>query len=210
MGHVALLGDSIFDNGSYVPGGPAVIEHLRLHLPEGWQATLLAVDGSVVEDVESQLQWLPEDATHLVLSVGGNNALSYCGLVRSEAATPFAHVLSAMAEIRAAFEQEYRALLRLLLDQGTPLTVCTVYDAVPNLLPAEHAGLCLFNDAILRTAFQHSLPVIDLRLVCTEADDYAQSSPIEPSIHGGRKIARAICRAVTAEPELHQASRVFT
>jgi hypothetical protein len=28
VSHVVLLGDSIFDNGRYVPGGPAVIDHL--------------------------------------------------------------------------------------------------------------------------------------------------------------------------------------
>ena len=42
MGHVVLLGDSTFDNASYVPGGPAVIEHARRCLPAGWQAALLA------------------------------------------------------------------------------------------------------------------------------------------------------------------------
>ena len=35
MSHVVLLGDSIFDNGRYVPGGPSVIEHLRKALPAG-------------------------------------------------------------------------------------------------------------------------------------------------------------------------------
>ena len=36
MGHVILLGDSIFDNARYVPGGPSVIEQLRRALPDGW------------------------------------------------------------------------------------------------------------------------------------------------------------------------------
>ena len=31
MRHAVLLGDSIFDNLSYVPGKPAVIEQLRYH-----------------------------------------------------------------------------------------------------------------------------------------------------------------------------------
>ena len=38
MGHVVLLGDSIFDNGRYVPGEPAVIDQLRSALPKGWTA----------------------------------------------------------------------------------------------------------------------------------------------------------------------------
>ncbi len=34
-GHVVLLGDSIFDNGVYVPGGPDVVTQLRAELPPG-------------------------------------------------------------------------------------------------------------------------------------------------------------------------------
>ena len=41
-----------------------------------------------------------------------------------------------------------------------------------------------------RAAFARSVPVIDLRLICTEPADYA--NPIEPSVQGGQKIASAI------------------
>lgn len=75
MGHIVLLGDSIFDNGVYVPGEPDVVRQLQGVLPQGWRASLLAVDGAVTRSVASQLQRLPGDATHLVLSVGGNDAL---------------------------------------------------------------------------------------------------------------------------------------
>ncbi|WP_182988708.1 hypothetical protein [Massilia sp. Se16.2.3] len=36
------------------------------------------------------------------------------------------------------------------------------------------------------------LPVLDLRLVCTDKADYASVSPIEPSAQGAFKIAAAI------------------
>jgi hypothetical protein len=36
--------------------------------------------------------------------------------------------------------------------------------------------------------------VIDLRLICAEADDYANE--IEPGVAGGKKIAEAIARLV--------------
>ena len=62
-GHIVLLGDSIFDNAVYVPGGPSVIEHVRRVLPIGWKATLLAIDGARMSSVERQLQRLPADAT---------------------------------------------------------------------------------------------------------------------------------------------------
>ncbi len=60
MKHIALLGDSIFDNAAYVRGGPDVIKQLQVKMPEGWKATLKAVDGSMVHDVQRQLAKLPE------------------------------------------------------------------------------------------------------------------------------------------------------
>ena len=66
------------------------------------------------------------------------------------------------------------------------------------MAPAQHTGLCLFNEVILREAFRVGVPVVDLRLICNEASDYAESSPIEPSVAGGGKIARAISRAIQA------------
>ena len=42
MSHLVLLGDSIFDNARYVPGGPAVIEQVRQSLPTGWRASSVA------------------------------------------------------------------------------------------------------------------------------------------------------------------------
>ena len=59
MGHVVLLGDSIFDNAAYVRGGPDVIRQLREALPAGWKATLAAVDGAVIDSVPRQLQAIP-------------------------------------------------------------------------------------------------------------------------------------------------------
>lgn len=75
MKHIVLLGDSIFGNKSYVRGGLDVVAHLRRQLPDNWKATLRAVDGNVVENVQTQILDLPDDATHLFISAGGNNAL---------------------------------------------------------------------------------------------------------------------------------------
>ncbi len=52
------------------------------------------------------------------------------------------------------------------------------------------AALANFNDAIFRQSFQIKVPLIDLRVLCDEDEDFA--NPIEPSAVGGQKIARAI------------------
>jgi hypothetical protein len=208
MNHVVLLGDSIFDNDRYVPGGPSVIEHLRKSLPNGWRATLLARDGSIASDVTQQLAKLPQDATHLVVSAGGNNALS-SSMVLHAAAGSVPELLSNLADLHEEFQQEYRGMLAQVLTHGRPTVVCTIYDAIPDLGREDRTGLSIFNDVILREAFRAGLPVIDLRLLCTDRDDYARSSPIEPSVVGGGKIARAVARLVTGYDFKNDGSSVF-
>lgn len=197
MGHVVLLGDSIFDNAAYVSGEPDVVEQVRRALPSGWKATLAAVDGDTVAGVPGQLARVPADATHLALSVGGNDAIVASGVLQEPAAT-VGEGLELLAEAVAAFRDRHGAMLRKVLGLGKPLVVCTVYDAVPGLPAASRLGLTGFNDVILRAAIDARLPVIDLRAVCAEAADYSPLSPIEPSSAGGAKIADAIARAVTA------------
>ncbi|QEH32490.1 hypothetical protein OJF2_09670 [Aquisphaera giovannonii] len=209
MGHVILLGDSVFDNARYVPGGPSVIEHTRRALPAGWRATLLAVDGSVASGVRAQLDRLPADATQLVVSVGGNDALGHSALIHNAAAASFAEVLHRLGEICVAFQADYRAMLQALAAKGLPTIVCTVYDAIPGLGLPDLTGLRLFNEVILREAFRAGLSVIDLRLICREAADYASTSPIEPSAQGGGKIARVVARAVAESGGPTAGSRVF-
>jgi hypothetical protein len=209
MGHVVLLGDSIFDNAAYVPDRPPVIEQLRQALPRGWRATLLAVDGSVTADVADQLRRLSTDATHLVVSSGGNDALGESPLLNEPACT-VGEGLGLIHEIRIRFRNTYRAMLDALSAVGKPTAVCTVYDSIPGLGAAEQAALAGFNEVILREAIRVGLPLIDLRLVCNHAADYSHVSPIEPSVVGGAKIARAIAELVTTHDFARRRSACFT
>src|ERR1700749_1031616 len=102
MTHVVLLGDSIFDNAAYVVVGADVIPHLRALAPEGWRATLAAVDGSVVGDVAGQLKRVPDDSTHLIVSAGGNDALMQVGILE-EGARSAAEVLGRLAGVGEGF-----------------------------------------------------------------------------------------------------------
>lgn len=192
MPHVVLLGDSVFDNQAYVPGQPDVVRQVRERLPAGWTATLLAVDGDVTTDVAHQLKALPADATHLVVSVGGNDALRHLGVFQ-EPARSVAAALNRLASIAFGFQESYRAMLEAVQGPGLPLAISTIYyprfpDRDVQLLAMTALGL--FNDVILREAALRGLPVLDLRLICNEDKDYA--NPIEPSAQGGAKIAGAI------------------
>lgn len=209
MSHVVLLGDSVFDNAAYVGGAPDVVRQLRGRLPAGWMATLLAVDGSVTADVEGQLAGLPTDASHLVVSAGGNDALGHLAVLTLPARS-VAEALERLAAIAEGFKQGYAAMLRVVRGRGLPTTVCTIYRPhFPDeaLQRVAVAALSLFNDAILRQAFEAGVPVLDLRLICTEGADYA--NPIEPSERGGAKIAEAIARALTEHDHKSGRTSIF-
>lgn len=198
MAHVVLLGDSILDNGAYTSGGPDVVTQLQSVLPAGWDATLVAVDGSVAADVPAQLRRIPDAATHLVLSAGGNDALGHIGLIDAPARSA-AEVLDQLAAAARGFETSYRAAVSAVVTRDLPTTLCTIYEGWSldaSFQRRASTALVAFNDVIVRVAVEHGLTLIELRLVCTEAADYA--NPIEPSSHGGEKIARAIARAVGA------------
>ncbi len=210
MKHIVLLGDSIFDNAAYVSGGPDVVHQLREHLPASWQATLRAVDGAVTSGVKSQLQRLPKDASHLVISVGGNDALGQSGILEQRA-TSVAEALNGLAAIREQFGRSYRAMLEPVLALGLPTAVCTIYDAnYPDALRQRLVvtALSVFNDCITREAFARGLPLIDLRLICDRKEDYA--NPIEPSVRGGEKIAAAIAQLVTQHDFSRRRAEVFS
>lgn len=198
LGHVVLLGDSIFDNQSYTEGKPDVAQRLHSML-DGYRVTLLASDGATTGSLSWQLDRLPEDATHLVVSIGGNDANGEWRILRDPEQFTMREALDKLSMMAYMFELSYIEAMNPLLESGIPLTVCTVYDPDfpgDDRFPAL-AALTYFNDVILRYAFAHDLPVIDLRTVCTEPEHF--ECQIEPSAIGGALIARAIADALPAD-----------
>jgi hypothetical protein len=207
--HVILLGDSVFDNAAYVAGGPDVVAQLRARLPSGARASLLALDGSVIRDIGPQLRRVPADATHLVLSVGGNDALREAGILDQRAGS-VAEVLDRLSAIRAAFDRAYQAMLDAVVARGRPVGICTIYEPRfpdPQRRRLAATALAVLNDGITRAAFARSLPLLDLRLIFDRDEDFA--NPIEPSVIGGEKLARAILDLVGAAPCIRRRSEVF-
>jgi len=197
MRHLVLLGDSILDNGAYLNGGPAVIAHVQRRLPDGWRASLSAEDHAMTDDIPQQLETLPPEATHLLLRVGGNDALLHEDILETPV-TSSREALLRLSEMAREFEATYRRAVHACLGCHRPLLVCTIYHGNfpdPQVQQCAAVALTVFNDVILRVAVETGLKVIDLRRVCDTPDDYA--NPLEPSVSGGAKIAQAIVRAVT-------------
>jgi hypothetical protein len=207
--HIVLLGDSVLDNGAYVGKGPDVVQQLRMRLPANSRATLAAIDGSVTSGVRLQLQLIPDDATHLVVSAGGNDALHYSRILEEKAGS-VSEALYKLADIREQFMTDYRAMLDAVAARGLPAACCTIYDArFPDKTQRRLAsvGLTIFNECITREASARGLALIDLRLICRNAEDLA--NPIEPSVIGGAKIASAIAAFASEYDRSRGRSEVF-
>lgn len=209
MAHIILLGDSIFDNVRYTAGGPDVITQLREILPRDSRATLLAVDGAIAEDVLTQVKRVPRDASHLILSVGGNNALMNSNILHSPADSS-SKVLRELAGISRTFENDYRRAVDACSQLQLPLSLCTIYNGCftdKYLQQSISTALMVFNDVILRMGIELGLSIIDLRFVCSSPADYA--NPIEPSSCGGKKIARVIAKWVSGECAPRAGAQIF-
>jgi hypothetical protein len=141
--------------------------------------------------------------------VGGNDALRHKNLL-DETASSVAEVLYKLGQIRNEVRTNYRTMLDGVTATKLPVAVCTIYEARyrdPNTHLIAATGLSVFNDIITREAFARGIPLIDLRLIITEDDDYAND--VEPSVNGGAKIAKAIATLVAAGDFKQAQSVVF-
>jgi lysophospholipase L1-like esterase len=200
MKHVVVLGDSVFDNASYVGGYPDVQQQVADLLPQSSRVTLLARDGTLIAGVNSQLDSLPPTATHLVISAGGNDALQMSGIL-DERTVSVANAMEMLAVAADVFGRGYSAMLEITLKHPLPLAVCTIYEPrfpEPRRRRVASTALTVLNDRITREAFSRGLALIDLRVICDNDEDFTNA--IEPSARGGAKIAAAIVKFLNGTP----------
>ena len=213
MKHIVLLGDSIFDNSTYVGSNEQdVPNQLKTLLNDDCKVTNLAIDGDVTRDVVDQLNKLPSDATHLFLSVGGNDGLGHISIFNDPIGT-IGEALQKIFLIGEDFKKAYSEMLDSVLAHKLPTAVCNIYYPrfhVKSLnrmqgYMSEYANgeqkqemamaaETIFNDIIMFEVFKRKLPLIDLRVLCNDDQDFA--NPIEPSCIGGMKIAKVINKIV--------------
>ncbi|MEI2692988.1 MAG: SGNH/GDSL hydrolase family protein [Anaerolineae bacterium] len=206
------MGNSIFDNAAYTDGGPDVVTQLNDLLPAGWATSLLAVNGSTTDDIAGQVGSLPSDASHLVLSVGGNDALQQAHLLFAPASSTEEAVGLAGRPGRAVRSATTTRAVAACLRPALPLhRLHHLQRQLPRpRLPApghDRAGPLQRR----HPAHRHRPPPAgdrSARAICTYPEDYA--NPIEPSSVGGEKIARAIAALATHGAPTDRATRILT
>ena len=209
MKHIILAGDSVFDNRSYVKEVESdVRDQLADLLADGDKATLIAEDGAICEDLPQQLDKIPKDATHLFISIGGNDALMHIDSF-ADAVSNIGEAFDSFNERMEDFEKDYVKMLTNVTKHRLKTTLCTIYNPCfehndmarltymlppnPNIKKLQErsvTALPIFNNVIFQEAFNFGLPLMDLRLIFNDKADYA--NPIEPSAIGGMKMAKII------------------
>ena len=218
-----LLGDSIIDNKSYVLTGELdVTEHLKKLYSDQPDIFITnnAVDGDTMfnleyEHLESEEV---ENASHIVVSIGGNDLLHNISFLQKT--SQLSEVLGKDArigkwgakelnpsrnrvfeetyfEIIKPFKKQYETIVANLSNHRANLLLCTVYegdlvdsDEFSDVNNSSKTMVSIFNDIVYRTANKCGAEVLELRDIFVRPEDYA--NPIEPSHIGGGKLAEAI------------------
>lgn len=215
--HIVLLGDSTLDNGRYLDlaGGELSVEKqlAKRCLERGWDLTVLAQDGSMLDDVRKrQLPLIPQTATHIVLSASGNDLLS---LLNQMVVANF--TLSSMYETIGAgltsVSDDYRDILKELKGFGCHSACCTLYRPNFNHLffkSLATMSLGLHNSRISQISEELDVSIIDLANMFDGPDDFA--NPLELSTTGGSKLVENVAMFVTDHPisRLRRTNNVYT
>jgi hypothetical protein len=194
---VVVCGDSVFDNSPYVgESGRDFLSHLR-ELVKDWEIDFRALDGAIASEVLNVQIAVCEPCEAIVLSVGGNNALSHIYLLEAQERMRFLQVAVLLGDIQRSFRRDYAATLKHAASLARRLLVATIYrprfhmDGYPEMvISAIDPLLSVFNDVIQEEARLVGADLLDLREISVSDEDFANS--IEPSDSGGRKIARRV------------------
>ena len=203
---IILLGDSIIDNGEYVRSAePDVARQLEILLPHH-TVVKRAVDGATSADVLASQIAEVDQAGHIILSAGGNDALEHVDLL--EASEKRAQdVLVRLWSIREGFRRSYAALLDRLAVTRRPVLVFTVYNPCfqghgfdAAYQQAAESAVSIIDDVIQQEARRRSFEILELRALFDDRADYA--NPIEPSAIGGAKVAKCLSDWVKSNAQL--------
>lgn len=188
--HMVLLGDALQN----IDLGSGEVESVLVPRPRNpWKMTVLQ---SLQTLRRGHVREIPEDATHVVISIEGAWAIEASGLLQSGTHT-ISEALETLATAADEFEVILSGMIAAAQETGLPTLVCTLVPA-RYANPAQHrifsTALAIFNDRIMRRAVAASLSIVELRLVCDEDADYASATLLSRA--GARKVANVVRAAL--------------
>ncbi len=203
--HVVVLGDGLGDLARVQQQGTLEGKLLPARR-EPWRLTLLPASDVARASLKPEI---PDDATHVVISIEGNRAIEASGVLSGQPAS-FEEGLARLSFAADQFEDQVATLIRAGLATGLPSVVCTMWPpryAEPVRQRAAVAALTLFNWRIYRRALEASISIVDLQNACCERSDYADSALL--SMSGLQKAASVVSRALSEVSRRGAGTEVF-
>jgi len=201
--HLVLLGDALQN----IDLGTGEIESALVPRPRNpWKLTVLKTPQALSR---GHVREIPEDATHIVISVEGAWAIETSGLLQRSART-VSEALGTLSAAADEFETVLASMIAAARETGLPTVVCTM---VPDhfVEPVQHrvfsTALAIFNDRVMRSAVAAGLPIVELRLVCNENADFANETLLSRA--GVRKAANVIRSALYDVSRSVERTRVY-
>ena len=175
---IILLGDSVFNNNSYVEKGKAVNELLQKNADENTTIICLARNESTINNIYQQLSDvnidLNDKLTTVFLSVGGNDIMK---LQEQNLYDTFEKYNTLIGAITTKLPNVKLVLLNIYYPANT-----SKYDS---LIDKWNTNIQLEYDSNNKNIY-----ILDLASLLKEPSDFVFN--IEPSITGGEKIAHKI------------------
>jgi hypothetical protein len=188
--HVVLLGDALLEAYSSIDKTPGKFEDALLPGTRN-QWKISVVSAAEVESAGPALV-LPGDATHAIIFIEGNHAIEQSGLLHSRP-DAYGQKLEQLSLAADEFEHTLARLIHVAQAARLVIMVCTMfapYYKDPVRQRTACAALAVFNDRVTKRAAEARVSLIDLRLICTEPEDY--DKPTQLSKSGLQKTANVI------------------
>ena len=188
--HVVLLGDVLVDAYSSIDKTPGEFENdLLPGTRDQWKISVISE--AEVERAGPALA-VPGDATHAIIFIEGNYAIEQSGLLRGRP-DAYGKTLEQLSLAADEFERTLERLIYVAQAARLVIMVCTMFQ--PNYKDpvrqrAACSALAVFNDRVTKRAAQARVALIDLRLICSDPEDY--DKPTQLSKSGLQKAANVI------------------
>lgn len=186
--HLVLMGDALQN----IDLGPGPKEEALMPRPRNpWKLTVLQA-GDLLRS--GPIRVVPREASHIVICVEGGWAIEASGLLSAEVRS-IREALESLSAAANEFERIVAGMIVSAQETRLPTVVCTMVPsryAKPDRQGVMSTALAIFNDRIVARAFAARLPIVEMRLVCDEDEDFASATLLS---HGGVRKAANIIRA---------------
>ena len=175
---IILLGDSVFDNRSYVGETDSI--HYLLDHHNIIKSTIIASDGAKIANLNNQLQSVKKDLLNkkitLFISVGGNDIYDY-------------NKTDNCKDYVDKIFDKYTTIINNY-SFNCKLVLCNIYTPTSEKNTTKAKCIKIWNNKLSEYCLQNSYTLFPLDSILNKPSDFTDK--IEPSKTGGRKIVNEL------------------